>query len=464
MRPQPRPRLNPFVLPSATATQFVLLVTAVVGGSMFIYNYLLVLVPSRYGRAVEDCLADATAGIGAGVDGHTIVTSYEACWRAISRTNGLLVLAGFAGLLLVAALLYLAHPVTYRVLHRLSPPEPNAGAQLSERVRALAAQAGLARPPRILIRPVWTVDAYSFGLRRKTVVLNRGLLRKPAVLDAYLRHELGHLRNGDIGLTQFVLAAWRAFVLAAIVPFVVGQAADPSSFTVRVLVNMGIVLAAIYLGTLSVLRLREHYADVRATTSDGADGAFGSLVARAQGGSGWLERLRWRRRRHPTAADRRTVVTEPDRLLRLGVLPMVVAGLSLGIGARSFPQLLTDLLIGISADLNSLVTAGFRLAIGALVAGAVGTACWRAAVTSVVHRTRLPGALLPGGALAAGILVGTSINDLQTGSWWAQVTTSPAAGLISAAFLLVICVFFLQWSIASGALWLEVTPTAAWRR
>lgn len=464
MRPQQRPRLNPFVLPSATATQFVLLVTALVGGSLFIYNYVLVLVPSRYSRAVDDCFADATRRIAERVDGHAIVTSYDACWRGISTTNSLLVLAGFAGLLLVAGLLYLLHPVAYRVLHRLAPPDAVTGPDLSERVRVLAAEAGLTRPPRILVRPVWAVDAYSFGLRRKTVVLNRGLLRKPAVLDAYLRHELGHLRNGDIGLTQFVLAAWRAFVLAAIVPFLIVQAAQPSTFTVRVLVNMGIVLAAIYLGTLTVLRLREHYADVRATVADGPQGALGSLMAQARGGSGWRDRLRWRRRRHPTAADRRAVVAEPGRLLRLGVLPMLVAGLSLGIGARSFPQLLTDLWIGVSADVSGLITAAFRLAVGILVAGAVGTACWRAAVASIVDRTRLPSAIAPGSALAAGILAGTSINDLQTGTWWGQVTTSPALGVVSALVLLVICVFFLQWSTVSGALWLEVTPTGGWRR
>jgi Zn-dependent protease with chaperone function len=466
----PPRRLSPFVLPSATATQFVLLVVALLGGSIFVYNYLFVITQSRFTRAIDRCLSDANDQLAARADGHSVVVTYEACWRGISRTNSLLVLAGLAGLLLVAGLLYLMHPVLYRIRHRLTPLDEAAAPGLTEQFRSLAAQAGLRRPPTLLERPVLSVDAYSFGLRSKYVVLHKGLIRclpaRPDVVEAYLRHEIGHVRNADIALTQFVLAAWRAFILAALVPFIIIQGTHLSGLTVRVVVTMALILLVIYTGTLSVLRLREHYADVRATIADGPGGALGSLMTTAaeRVRSGWRRHLRWHKRRHPSEDLRRDVVRDPARLLRLGLLPMLVAGLSLGIGTRSFPKLLSSLWTGADPSLLTFFTALFRLAVGILVAGVIGMAGWRAAVAAIVSRTRLPGATAPGITLAIGIVVGTSINNLETGTWWGQLTTEPVAGVITGAVLAAICVFFLQWSIVSAALWLEVTPSAQWRR
>jgi len=39
------------------------------------------------------------------------------------------------------------------------------------------------------------------------------------VFRAIMRHELAHLRNGDIDKTYFSVAIWWAFVITALVPF-----------------------------------------------------------------------------------------------------------------------------------------------------------------------------------------------------------------------------------------------------
>lgn len=457
------------MLPSATATQFVLLVVALLGGSTFVYNYLFVISTHRFGNAIDGCLSDAEQGIAAQAPAHTVVAAYYSCWNGVDRTNSLLVLAGLAGMLAVAALLYLAHPWIYRRRHRLVRVDDALAPAVADRARALAAAAGLRRQPTLLMRPVLDIDAYSFGLRRKYVVVYQGLLltakTRPQVLDAYLRHEFGHLRNGDIALTQFALAAWRAFVLAAVVPFVVTLSTRPSSVTVHTVLAMALILIAIYVGTLLVLRLREHYADVRATVGDGPAGALGTLLSSATGRSRtWRDTVRWRKRRHPAEPARLDVVGDPVRLLQLRVLPMAVAGLSFGIGILSFPQLLTSLWSGADSRLVDLFSAVFRIGVGVLATGTVGLAGWRAAVACIVDRRPLPSAVAPAAALAVGIMIGTSINDRQSGTWWGLAVSDPVAGAVTAVVLFVLCLFFLQWSMACAALWLEVTSSAQWRR
>jgi hypothetical protein len=145
-------------------------------------------------------------------------------------------------------------------------------------------------------------------------------------------------------------------------------------------------------------------------------------------------------------------------------LPMVVAGLSFGIGVISFPQLLANLWTGADPRLTGLFSAAFQFAIGILAAGTVGLACWRATVASIVDRRPLPAAAAPAAALTAGIVLGTSINGLQAGTWWGLASSDPVAGAVTIVVLFVLCLFFLQWSMAGAALWLEVTPAARWRR
>ena len=141
-------------------------------------------------------------------------------------------------------------------------------------VRRLATEAGLARTPALAWSPL---DSAPTGLAyghagRYTVALTGGLVIRhatdPEAFRAVVRHELAHIRNRDVDLTYFAVSLWHAFLLGAVLPFVLTLLDEGPSTILRVSWRLLALAALVYLTRNAVLRSREVYADVRASVGD----------------------------------------------------------------------------------------------------------------------------------------------------------------------------------------------------
>lgn len=408
-----RPRLSPFVFPSETAFRFGLLVTAVLGSSLYVWNWIQIasVNASDYAAGALACLRLSPVNVGAtdpqGFDAAT--NAFSACLEELNRPSVWWMLAGTGALVLVAIALALAAPLWIVRRRRLEPlSEEDAPAALA-RLRELAWETGLRSEPRFLWNPL---DATATGLAfghagRYAVALTGGLVTKqvtdPAAFDAIVRHELAHIRNRDVDTTYFTLAIWYAFLLVAVIPFVFTLLDESGGTIVGLSWRLLALALLVYATRNAVVRSREVYADVRASVVDGPDGALRRVVAalppRRHGLAGRLRSL------HPEPAVRVARLEDTSPLFRLGLIDAFGAGVAATIAYDSVILLISFLM----RDPLDIRYVG-ALTFAPLVIGVVGFAIWRQTFAEVVAggRVVLPWRL--GVALAAGFLVGPELE------------------------------------------------------
>ena len=234
--PERRPRLNPFAFPSDTAFRFGLLVAAVFGANLYVWEWIVGHHAARrgYSQVHAACFAFSAAA----------AASTEQFTAASERVLGLhlaaLPLPGRGGCS--------AEP------ERCSSPRPRlmlaAPLWITRRRRAATAEGsgrpgrrrrgGRARPragPRAAAALLESARRVGGGLAfghpgRYSVAVGGGLVVKqvadPPAFRAVVRHELAHIRNRDVGITYFALAVWYAFLLVAVIPFVFVAAGRPA--------------------------------------------------------------------------------------------------------------------------------------------------------------------------------------------------------------------------------------------
>ena len=216
--PERRPRLNPFAFPSDTAFRFGLLVAAVVGANLYVWQWIA-------GRTRQD---EQIAGIttcsrfmptdARSTDEFTTASAaFSSCIASVYRYQVWWMLGGTAALIVVAAAIMLATPLWITRRRKLRPLTTADAPAVVEEVAELAREQGI-DPPRLLWNPL---DASAGGLAfghpgRYSVAIGGGLVVKqtidPPSFRAVLRHELAHIRNRDVGITYFTLAVWYAFL------------------------------------------------------------------------------------------------------------------------------------------------------------------------------------------------------------------------------------------------------------
>lgn len=83
-------------------------------------------------------------------------------------------------------------------------------------------------------------------------------------------HELSHLRNKDVDKTYFSVAAGCAFVIAALIPFAFSLLNNSGAEVFNASWRVIALVLLVYLTLAAVVRSREFYADVRASTHPGS--------------------------------------------------------------------------------------------------------------------------------------------------------------------------------------------------
>ena len=268
----------------------------------------------------------------------------------------------------------------------------------------LAAETGLARPPAVVVGR--QADAFTFGVPgRYAIALPRGLAvrwRHSQLFDPVLRHELAHVRHGDVPLA--LLARSVGFVLAPLLalPLVVGFVIGDSSLTPSYLWRAALLGAVVVLVSAQLLRTREYDADLRAAQLSGGPAAVGNVLAAVAPGPA-TRRFRTLLAKHPSREQRMAVLERPA-----GAAPVTfLDGFAAAFLAALVVPLLVSLVIAATVGALSTTVAEVTAAaiVGALLGGSVGLAQWRASVVGRLDAVRLspwPAACGVGAGLAAG--------------------------------------------------------------
>jgi Zn-dependent protease with chaperone function len=242
-------------------------------------------------------------------------------------------------------------------------------------------QAELRHVPVFLLNPYSSAaNGVAFGhFRQYYIVLHAGLIKlfqddRP-FFRAVLLHELAHLRNDDINKTYFTIAIVWPFSLTALLPWIISEFITQISYKhILDIFTTGwpvlILAVAIYLIRNAILRARELYADTRASTWDGSDGALGrvlSTLSHPKGGS--FRRLL---RTHPDPEKRLRLLQDTSDLFHLGFWDAFTVGM---------------IVTGVFSNVNWLLFLFFNNnipeigpgVIGApLIIGTIGLSMWRA--------------------------------------------------------------------------------------
>ena len=459
--PELRPRLNPFAFPSDTTFRFVLLVVAVLGSTLYVWNWIWAAAGNhteRFVQASRACL-DKRPTEFTGLDDFTgSAGSFTACVQASNRSSAWWMLGGLALVAVLALGLTLAQPWwRRRRLGLRTLREEDAPAVVAE-VAALAREAGLREPPALVWNPLdHAPSGLAFGfVGNYTVALTGGLVVRQAIdpeaFRAVVRHELAHIRNRDVDLTYFTISLWHAFLLGAVLPFLVTLFDEGSSTITSLGWRIIAIALLVYLTRNSVLRSREIYADVRASVPPGAVAGLRRVLAglpRAK-----RDRLGGLLRVHPRPAERLAAVEDTRPLFALDLTTAFGAGVAATVAYESVVSLVS-VFVSDPLDMRFLAALAFAPA----VVGVVGIALWRSAFGSLADGRR-PAASWPLAiALAAGFMVGPELALIRI----ADASGDDAMfgellhgrGLGWAVALTVSLVLVLAWIRSCSAAWLR---------
>jgi len=446
------PRPNPFAFPSDTTFRFALLVAAVFGATLYVWDWIWIVLGAdqrAVASAALDCLAISEQGLSAS-------STFSACVRDVYRNSTWWMLGGVALVVAVAALLVLVWPAIkvrrghYRLLEAADAPE------VLETLARLSREGGLPQEPRWVWNPLRRdATGIAFGYpRRYTVGITGGLViqhtRDPAAFRAVIRHELAHIRNRDVGITYATLAFWYAFLLAAVLPFAL-TLLDEGRVAFSVAWRLLVLAALVYLTRNAVLRSREIYADVRASVSDGPDGALPRVVAALPAEADRLPRSLLAL--HPPPEERTAALRDTQPLFGLGPLAAFAAGLSATINFDSVHRLL-GWWIDDPFDVGMLAA----LVFAPLVVGVVGVALWRDGFAALAGRASVEAVWPLALALTAGLVIGPelSLADAVVPSDRSMLSESlHGRGILWVIALAAVVFLLLAWIANSASVWLR---------
>ena len=457
--------MRPVRAPAASTVRFALLVAAVLATSVFIFLNVTLHLPGHLeslNASLQPCTAPLDADPAYRSGPHTLqeaqrvlreLAQWRSCMRPALVDQTVAVVAAVAVLFGLAGLAWLGHPwwiVRRRRLRRLTA---TTSPRLVDYLDGLCREMGLSRAPRWLLAPYHrTSGGQAFGLPgRRYVQLDAGLLVRYAIdrpaFRAVVLHELAHLKNRDVDKTYLTISIWRAFLLAAVLPYIVllahpmllrapltwdwstsvlATAPDRAAYLVGCLL---VLTSLVYLTRNAVLRVREIHADATAAAQEGARSALPAVLERlpapARDGYRWW--TRWGT--HPDPAHRLAVVRDPGLLLRMGLWELAAVGVAGGMVCANL-LLLVGQFIGFDPVLGVGIV-GF--AAGVPMGGMLAVGVWRATAADPARppsaRTWLVGPLV----LVAGFVAGSSLSLDTVSSLTAGASGGSSAPLGSRA-------------------------------
>lgn len=477
------PRLNPFAFPSDTTLRFVLLVIFVVCGSARLYGEFrgqtdpaakqcTIQVWSELSKLDNSSPADIARD--AASIGSKVLTSLADCAASL-RPEVVWKSTGICLVILVAAFFYYSYPAWKLRTGRLEPISASELPEVAHELQSIAETARLPNPPIFVWNPLATGLPVVFGRHgRYHVALSGSFVAQYFYTDkdsfrAIMLHELGHIHNGDVAKTYLTMSLWLAFLATALAPSFLLSSwhlatfrwLDASSLILNSVVWTGVIM----LSGLAVLRAREYYADVRASAWDQTSQIDRVLAALSgSAGKGWRRYLRF----HPDPTERRQIVEDPSRLLRLSF------GDAFGIGIAAWFAIVvvSGLLLPFwprdtwaAWIFFGSIKLGVPAVVFAFAIGAIGIGVWRSAFASSLKGDlpstgtgwlgiafvagALPGVAL---ALAEGALQSFAEHPLP----FSVALTALKLEVWTYIALLVGCLLIFGWISQTASAWFEV--------
>ncbi len=410
---QPRP--NALALPSPSTSQFVVFIVALLTAGTFVGSWVHNLAEgSHWYRTVASCYAPSLNG-GAFAQQVAADRGAQRCSASAERRLAAVQIAGAGAVAVLSVALLAVAPGVLERRRRLRRPGERL-APAGRRLDALAREAGLARPPALMLGPATQRDAFSYGLPgRYRIALPPAVAvrwRDEALFDPLVRHELAHVRHRDVGLAWLARSSWYALAGLLAVPIVGGLIAGDTSLLPSYLWRAVLLGVTAQLVSSALLRSRELSADLWAAQAGGGEAPVAGVVARARDVAA---RAPWRRllARHPSPAERLEVLARPERSAAVGFgegfAPAFLAGLSLPVLASIVRTLFTG---NSQSSVYGVVTAACLAA--PVLAGSVGLGLGRAVLLKRVAGTAVQPAL-PALGVAGGLVAGQLASLANTG-------------------------------------------------
>ncbi|MFD3524216.1 M48 family metallopeptidase [Streptomyces sp. NPDC058653] len=371
--------------------------------------------------------------------------------------------AMFSGTLKYLALLLGPGPLIYYVatLRSVQRSMPLADAPFTgatPAVRNLVREAGLQREPTVMVDPNARAGAYVTGgfLWPPLLMLGPELLamrekdeHSHRIFEAVVRHEIAHLRSGDLRSYAVMTALrWSNLLAGAFTAYVLALSPGelggfPTLVRIVLLITLGELIARAY------LRFREYHADLHAGLAD-RDALMAALDAQ---GEGTEAKLRSWLRHHPMGGERRGALEVPERILASSRGIVFLGGTTAGVLLATLQDMLLRF-YGPRDKFFSPFLCGLLVGLGLtmFLAFTLWRHHWYAGTTSVMRTVST--AVLA----AAGLLAGTWTALYTRGSSFGIFGFPLAPSVLTA--LVVGMLLLCGWLTLLGAQWFRVDPHA----
>jgi Zn-dependent protease with chaperone function len=456
-------RLSPFVFPSDTTFRFLLLLVAVIGANLYIWNWLWITIGVDRGdqaNAYFACFNESQSALAVATTDaaqNAARSAYTECLQATNQPLAKWMIGGTVLLLAVAALIVVLTPFWIRKRRKLRPLTHADAPTVVAELATLARESGIREEPTWLWNPLDpSPTGLAFGRPGKhSVALMGGLVTRqfadPPAFRAVVRHELAHLRNRDVSITYATVSLWYAFLLVGVLPFALAVLDEGIETILRLTWRLLALAVLVYLSRNAVLRAREVYADVRASVPDGPQGALRRILGALPTGSASVWRRLWRV--HPDPQARLASVNDTRRLFPIGLLVAFGTGVASTIALDSLVTLL-GIYVADTIQLYMLSAAVFA----PLAMGAIGVGIWRTDWGALAEKHATPPTWQLALALGFGFVVGPELalqrivrlEDDET-----LLGSALGSGAPWIAALLVGLVLLLAWVSGSAQAWLR---------
>jgi len=369
-----RPRV--LALPSPTAVRSIVLVGALLSAGLFVGTWFhnATATGDSWLRRFSECWSSTRSTDAADIEANlNQVQAFDTCVASAQTTLALFAIGGVVVAAVLGLAVALAVPRVVGRRRRLrfdGPAVRMAGPRLGE----LARELGMRRTPRVAAGPSTVRDAFSYGRPgRYTVVLPTALALRPRdarTFDPLVRHELAHIRRGDVVLAWGARSFWLALVPLLVAPLIWAIATLDLSLLPVYLWRAAVLVAVTGLASAAILRGREFEADLASSDTTAHREALAALLTRVRA----RERPWWRMplANHPDPTDRRAAIAEPGRITGLTIPD--------GLTAAFLAALVEPLLASLAWTVPSVVADGILVSImlvGSVLGVTLGVGLWR---------------------------------------------------------------------------------------
>jgi Zn-dependent protease with chaperone function len=452
----------------------VLLTIAVISTSLFVFNWLFTSVNEAY---VTDMLLSCNESIfvpqspsvnpRAQLDESAKAAQIASeCVEPMEQQQAAWTLVGIASLLAVTFILYWLTPTILIRRQRLQRLADEDGPEMLAYVTHQCEVMGLAERPAVYWNPTnLSMSGQAFGrVGRRCLALTGGLLVQfhvdPAAAQAVVLHELSHFKNQDVDKTYLATAAWYAFVIVALVPFGLTLIDYLQRSAFEIVFGFGWRLGALALFVFAmrnaILRAREPYADVRATSFAKTTGGLQRVLAAAPPESS--NKLRALLSLHPPATFRQRVLSDTRPLFLLNSGDALAAGVAASIASVSTIYRIAEIL---PSHLEWLANWVYWLVVAPFAIGILALGLWRTAfaqVASGITERRPVGRI--GVAFGLGLIAGlvlepqTAVVGVGSFTTWTVDPLFAIFQIVWCAVVVISCWLFVHWIRRSANVWL----------